>query len=170
MLKGHTSSECVHIRETPYLSAVPVIWDKCSEITNMPITEQWVVVLINRHMKHIPAPQWSEMHRTPQGLELRGFTETVVLALFHTSVSLAKSSNKAIYFFSTEFRNSFSGLIVRKIGIQARDCHAELGVLRFVRNLISIFFFPSVFRHCWMFSYVCQDKVMYIKKYMKKLN
>lgn len=114
------TSDCVHCYqigyvETPYLSAVPVIWDKCREITNTPITEEWVVVLINRHRKHVPAPQWSEMHRTPQGLELRSFTETVVLALFHTS-----------YLFST--LNSFSGLIGRKIGIQARDCHAEFQI------------------------------------------
>lgn len=81
------------------VETIPVIWDKCNEITNTPITEEWVVVLINRHRKHVPAPQWSEMHRTPQDLELRGFTETVALASFHTSVSLAKSSNKAIDFF-----------------------------------------------------------------------
>lgn len=48
-------------------------------------------------------------HRTPQGLELRSVTETLVLTSFQTSVSLAKSSCKAIDFsFIGNLINNFS--------------------------------------------------------------
>lgn len=98
-----------------------VVGGEQSEMADAPIATEWVVVLINRHRNHIPAPQWSELHRIPQGPELRSSPETLALASFHTSVSLAKSSHKAIDFFFSSPKHSFSGLIGRKIGIRKQQ-------------------------------------------------